>query len=77
VPYEFDAKWTTDLDISYALSSDMTLSLGGINVFDTKPSKWGGLDGIGFGNNGILPYSTYTPLNNSGAYYYLQSTVRF
>jgi len=77
VSYEFDAKWTTDLDISYALSSDMTLSLGGINVFDTKPSKWEGLDGDIFGSHGVKQTSRYSPFGYSGAYYYLQSTMSF
>jgi len=35
----FGAKWITDLDISYTLLDNITLSLGGTNIFDVRPDK--------------------------------------
>lgn len=35
----FGAKWITDLDLSYALSDGITVSVGGTNIFDVRPDK--------------------------------------
>lgn len=35
----FAARWTLDAQFSYHLNQNITLSLGGTNVFDAIPSK--------------------------------------
>jgi iron complex outermembrane recepter protein len=79
VAYTFDSTWTTDLDIAYKFSKNVVFAIGGNNVFDTHPSKWDGLSGAGayYGYNGILPYSLYSPIGQSGAYYYARATIKF
>jgi len=79
VSYTFEPSITTDLDIAYKISKDITVALGGNNIFDSMPSKWDGLSGAGgyYGYNGILPYSLYSPIGHSGAYYYARATIKF
>ncbi len=77
VAYDFDALWTTDLNVNYKLSDGINMSLGGTNIFGKEPSKWKGVDGDIFGHNGVQPYSKYSPIGYSGAYYYLRTTIEF
>ena len=77
IDYTFDAAWTTDLDISYSITQDFNVAVGGTNIFDVVPNKWDGLTGDFYGSNGIKPYSRYSPFGYSGAYYYLRATIQF
>lgn len=76
-PYTFEPAWTTDLDLAYKVNNDIILAIGGINIFDTMPSKWDGLSKVGYGYDGIMPYSNYSPFGFSGAYYYAKASMRF
>ena len=75
--YDFDAAFTTDLDISYKFTKHSKLAIGGTNIFDSVPNKWDGLEGTFYGKNGIKPYSRYSPFGYSGAYYYLRASWEF
>ncbi len=75
--YTFDAAWTADMDISYKVTKDIKVAIGGTNVFDAMPNKWDGLNGVYYGSNGIKPYSRYSPFGYSGAYYYLRTSIKF
>ena len=75
--YEFDPAFTVDLDLSYKVSKKTTIAIGGQNIFDTIPNKWNGLSGDFYGNDGIKPYSRYSPFGYSGAYYYLRASMEF
>lgn len=77
ITYTFKESWTADLDVTYKLNKDIDLAIGGINIFDVMPSKWEGLSGIGYGYDGILPYSQYSPIGHSGAYYYARASIQF
>jgi len=73
--YDFKAQWSSDLDISYAVSKKLTCSIGGTNIFNSYPSKW---PDVGSGTTrSIVPYSQYSPLGYSGAYYYLRANYAF
>ncbi|KIM11465.1 MAG: hypothetical protein KU37_04420 [Sulfuricurvum sp. PC08-66] len=74
VQYTFAPSWTADMAIAYTLSSQLKLTLGGENIFDSYPSKWS-VDSINryYGANAIKPYSRYSPFGYSGAYYYLRA----
>lgn len=73
--YDFKAQWSSDLDISYAVSKKLTCAIGGTNIFNSYPSKW---SDVGSGTTGsIVPYSSYSPLGYSGAYYYIRAIYEF
>ena len=77
VSYSFEDGWVSDLDIAYTLKKDLTLAVGGLNIFDTIPNKWDGLSGYTYGYDGIKPYSRYSPFGYSGASYYARATIKF
>ncbi|RLA79751.1 MAG: hypothetical protein DRG78_12290, partial [Epsilonproteobacteria bacterium] len=77
VAYNFDALWITDLDISYEITKKAKVAIGATNLFDITPNKWDGLSGDFYGSNGIKPYSRYSPVGYSGAYYYLRASMEF
>ena len=74
---KFDPVIISDLELSYQITKRATLSVGGNNVFNTRPNKWKNLSGIGYGYDGILPYSNYSPIGFSGAFYYVKTSIRF
>ena len=74
--YDFKAQWSSDLDISYAVSKKLTCAIGGTNILNSYPSKWP--EGLGYGTTqSIVPYSAYSPIGYSGAYYYLRAIYEF
>lgn len=75
--YNFESAWCSDLDIKYTIHKNLSLAFGGLNIFNTLPNKWDGLDGYTYGYDGIKPYSRYSPFGYSGAYYYIRTTYRF
>ena len=60
-----DGRYILDLEASIPLGRDVTLSIGGQNVFDTFSQRMDLFAEI-FG----LPYSQFTPWGLSGGYYY-------
>ena len=60
-----DGRYILDLEVSIPLARDVTLSVGGQNVFDTFSQRMDLFAEI-FG----LPYSQFTPWGLSGGYYY-------
>jgi iron complex outermembrane receptor protein len=77
VAYDFDAEIYNDLDIEYSVRKNLKIAIGSLNMFNTLPNKWDGLDGYTYGEDGIKPYSRYSPYGYSGAYYYLRANYRF
>jgi len=75
--YWFDPFWSADLDIAYKVRKNITLAIGGHNIFDSMPNKWDGLSSTYYGYDSIKPYSRYTPFGYSGAYYYIRAAMRF
>ena len=59
------ARFILDLEASVALAPDVTLAVGGQNVFNTFSDRMD-LFAARFG----LPYSQFTPWGLSGGYYY-------
>jgi len=74
--FSFDSLVTTDLNINYNYKKNIDFSIGGFNIFDVHPSKWDRSNQF-FGSDGIMPYSYRSPVNYSGAYYYLAIKYRF
>lgn len=73
---KFDFMVTADLNIDYKLTKNINLSVGGFNIFDKVPNKWDRSNKY-FGYDGIMPYSQQTPVDYSGAYYYLSLKYQF
>jgi iron complex outermembrane recepter protein len=73
--YNFDAQWSSDLDVSYAFTKKFKVALGGTNIFNSSPDEWPNVGSATTGS--IVPYSQYSPLGYSGAYYYLRAIYEF
>lgn len=73
----FGAKWTVDAELAVRPRKDVTIAVGGENLFGAMPDEWGptGDDVIGSGK--IIKYSQYAPFGYNGAYYYLRLGVNF
>ncbi len=80
----YDAKWSTDLDVTYRYSKQLMFSIGANNLFDVRPEKTigsvisGGTVFNGDDNAGSLPYLLNpSPLGFNGAFYYTKVSYKF
>lgn len=72
----FGPKWTADLDLAFHLSKNIEIAVGGENIFDTMPDKWG-ITGQAFtSGNGVMQYPQSTPFGYNGAFYYIRLNVK-
>ncbi|MEO6244192.1 MAG: TonB-dependent receptor, partial [Opitutaceae bacterium] len=76
--------WGTDLDVTYRLSKQCSVSAGATNIFNTYPDKTlrsRVINGVGFNGNdngGITPYLlNASPLGLNGITYYTKVSLRF
>ena len=67
-----DGRYIVDLEATIPLRRDVTLAVGGQNVFDTFSQRMDLFAEI-FG----LPYSQFTPWGLSGGYYYARLNFRW
>jgi len=75
--FDFKKKWVVDMEASYSFKKRFTIAFGAENIFDMYPDKWGDT-GSAFGDeNGIIPYSQYSPFGYNGAFYYTRLSVKF
>jgi len=72
--YHFGAKWLTDLDVAYAVTKRVKLTVGATNLFDVRPDKHGPGDANSGGNSFVYGPSPYAP---TGAYYYAKASYDF
>ena len=64
-----DAKWITDLDVSYQLTDDLQLAVGANNLFDQYPQDT--VSNIGHSTfNQIFPYSGFSAYGIDGRFIY-------
>ena len=68
----FGAKWVADLELGYALSDHVNVSLGANNLFDTYPDR----NGI-IASDGSGAYGSFAPFGLSGGFYYARVGVTF
>ena len=79
----FDAKWITDLDVSYRLTKQFTISVGANNLFNIYPTEnirskvVNGVAYTGSDNVGIFPYSGISPFGFNGTFYYTKIAYKF
>ncbi len=75
--YDFGAKWTTDIDLSYQVKDQFNIAIGAQNLFDEYPDKWGETVTSLAGPDGIIQYSQYSPFGYNGAFYYIRMALNF
>ena len=71
----YDARWVTDLDVSYDVSDSLRLTAGGQNLFDVYPEE-----NNSFNNPAGLFTNSFgfnAPFGLSGGYYYVRALMRF
>jgi iron complex outermembrane receptor protein len=79
----FGAKWLSDLDVTYHINKNFTVSLGVNNLFDVYPDeniRSKVVNGVAFNgtdNVGIFPYNSISPFGFNGAFYYSKLSVKF
>ncbi len=80
---KFGAKTIFDLNVTYAFSEALSLTLGANNLFDTYPDKWnnrrdGATGEAASYSNGQTPYTrNANQFGFNGSYYYLTANVNF
>lgn len=79
----FEAKWITDLDVTYRFNKQLTASVGVNNLFNVYPTEnirskvVGGVAFSGSDNVGIFPYSSISPFGFNGASFYGKVSYKF
>lgn len=70
---EFSPKWITDLDVSYRVNANLTVSAGANNLLDVYPEK-----NVSVNNNaGIFVYNGVAPTGFNGTFYYGKFSYKF
>lgn len=69
---DFGAKTLTDLDVAYAFSDRVRLSVGATNIFDVRPE----LNAPGAPQTGVVMYGP-SPFSPAGGYYYTRIAYEF
>jgi len=69
----FGAEWLLDLEMSYAVTKALTLTLGGQNVLDSFPDK----DARQAQKNIGLVYPQFSPIGYNGGFWYARATAKF
>ncbi len=75
----FDAKWLTDIDVTFHFTKNFSVSVGANNVFDIYPKKniASTIAYQGSDNVGIFPYNGVSPFGFNGAFYYVKVAYKF
>ena len=73
----------TNLDISYRLTRQFTLSVGALNLFNSYPDRYNSTllahyDTFKYGDTlGVFQYPMFSPFGIDGGYYYVRGTISF
>lgn len=79
----FDAKWITDLDVTYRFSRQLSVAAGINNLFNVYPTEnirsrvVNGVAYSGSDNVGIFPYNAVSPFGFNGASFYGKVSWKF
>jgi len=72
-PQEYDAKWSTDIEVGYRISDQWKIVVGADNVFDEYADLSNG--NINFFSN--LPYDVLSPIGFNGRFVYARTKYTF
>jgi iron complex outermembrane recepter protein len=70
-------KWLTDLSITAPLTSGLSLTVGGLNIFDEYPDEWDPVNAFPFPQLGFIYGWETLPFGINGGYYFLRLDYRF
>lgn len=70
----FGAQWVTDASVSYQVTKNVRVDVGGNNIFDSFPDK---VNKQRLNTNSRTVYSLLSPGGYEGAYYYANLNVKF
>jgi len=79
----FGAKWLSDLDVTYHVTKNVSVSVGANNLFDVYPDenlRSKVVNGVAFNgtdNVGIFPYNSISPFGFNGVFYYTKLSLNF
>jgi iron complex outermembrane receptor protein len=76
VKQTWGAKTLTDASLSYAFSPDLSVTAGGLNVFDVFPDKWDLEGGFPFPQLGFVYGWETLPFGINGGYYFARLDYR-
>lgn len=79
VTQTFDAKWITDLDLTYRITRKLSVAIGANNLFAVYPTKNIASTSafLGADNAGIFPYNGISPWGFNGTFWYGKLNVAF
>ena len=73
----WSGKWLTDVSFTWALRDNLSLSFGGLNVFDTYPDEWNPVGAAPFPQLGFTYGWETLPFGINGGYYFARLNYRF
>ena len=73
----WDGKWLTDASISYRIGHGLTLTAGGLNIFDVYPDEWDPDRAFPFPQLGFVYGWETLPFGINGASYYFRANYQF
>lgn len=76
---DFEAKWITDLDVTYRITRKLSVAVGANNLFNVYPTKNIASTPVFLGNDnaGVFPYNGISPWGFNGAFWYSKINVTF
>lgn len=72
-PQQYDAKWSTDVEVGYQINDSWQVVVGADNVFDQYADRSN--NNINFFNN--LPYDVISPIGFNGRFVYGRTKITF
>lgn len=75
--FTYDARWITDIDLSYQFDEKLRISAGAHNLFGKQPEYRNEVENVLFGEGKLLPYHQLAPFGFNGAFYYLRASYQF
>ncbi|WP_244623259.1 TonB-dependent receptor plug domain-containing protein [Shewanella salipaludis] len=72
----WSGKWLTDLSVSYQATDELRLTIGGTNIFDVYPDKWGE-EGDVYSQAGFTYGWETLPFGINGGAYYAKAVYSF
>lgn len=73
----WDAKWLTDLSLTAPLGNNLSLTVGGLNIFDEYPDRWDETNAAPFPQLGFVYGWETLPFGINGGYYFARLNYRF
>ncbi|HEX7181897.1 MAG TPA: TonB-dependent receptor [Thermoanaerobaculia bacterium] len=70
-------KWLTDLSISYDVTDALSLTVGGLNIFDEYPDEWDTVNAFPFPQLGFVYGWETLPFGINGGYYFARVNYRY